>query len=98
MCPTRCVGDIIVRDHVGAHTVTGRRAAMEGCDAQVVYVPPYSPALSPLEQCWSTRKTMLRRGGARTREALDAAMAQALEKITTADALAWFMLCGYMVN
>jgi transposase len=94
LCPTLCAGDIVVMDNLGAHKVTGIREAIEGYDAQVMYLPPYSPDLSPIEQCWSKLKTILLSVGARTREALDAAIAQALEKITTADALAWFTHCG----
>ena len=71
---------------------------MGGCGAPVVYLPLYSPDLAPIELCWSKLKTLLRRVGARTREALDAAITQAWEKITAADALAWFTHCGYMVK
>jgi hypothetical protein len=98
LCPTLCAGAIVVRDNVGAHTVTGRREAMAGCGAQGMYLPPYSPDLSPIEQCWSQLKTIWRRVGARTRKALDAASAQALEQSTAAEALAWFTHCGDMVN
>jgi transposase len=94
LCPTLCAGDIVVMDNLGAHKGPGIREAIEGCGAQVMYLPPYSPDLSPIEPCWSKLKTLLRRVGARTREALDAAITQALEQITAADALAWFTPCG----
>jgi transposase len=96
--PTLWAGDLVVRDNWGAHKVSGIQEAMEAGGAQGMYLPPYSPDLSPIAQGWSKRKTILRRGGARTREALAAAIAQALEKSTAAEALAWFTHCGYMVN
>lgn len=98
LCPTLCPGDIVVMDNLSAHKVAGIQEAIAGCGAQVVYLPPYSPDLSPIELCWSKLKTLLRSAGARTREALEAAIMQALEQITAADALAWFAHCGYMVN
>jgi len=98
LCPTLCPGDIVVMDNLSAHKVAGIQDAIAECGAQVVYLPPYSPDLSPLELCWSKLKTILRRVGARTREALEVAITQALEQITAADALAWFAHCGYMVN
>jgi transposase len=98
LCPTLCPGDIVVMDNLSAHKVAGIQDALAGCGAQVVYLPPYSPDLSPIELCWSKLKTILRKVGARTREALEAAITQALEKITAADALAWFAHCGYTVN
>lgn len=98
LCPTLSAGDIVVMDNLGAHKVTGLREAIAGCGAQVGYLPPYSPDLSPIEPCWSKLKTSLRQVGARTREALDAAIVQAWEQITAADAVAWFTHCGYVVN
>ena len=71
---------------------------MGGCGAPVVYLPLYSPDLAPIELCWSKLKALLRSAGARTREALETAIKQTLEKITAADALAWFAHCGYTVH
>jgi transposase len=98
LCPTLEPGDIVVMDNLSAHKVAGVRPAIEGCGAQLLYLPPYSPDLSPIEQCWSKLKAVLRRIGARTREALEAAIKQALDTVTESDALAWFAHCGYLVN
>jgi hypothetical protein len=51
-----------------------------------------------MEQCGSQRKTCFRRVGAQTREALEEAIAHAMEGITAADALAWFAHCGYLAS
>jgi transposase len=96
--PTLRPGDIVVMDNLGAHKVRGICEAIEGCGAQLIYLPPYSPDLSPIEPCWSKIKTVLRGLGARTRDALDAAIKEAMRTITAADALAWFTHCGYLVN
>jgi transposase len=98
LCPSLRRGDIVVMDNLGAHKVSGVREAIEGRGAKLIYLPPYSPDLSPIEKCWSKIKTKLRNIGARTREALDAAIKQAISTITESDALAWFTHCGYPLN
>jgi transposase len=62
------------------------------------YLPPYSPDLNPIEKAWSKLKQFLRTAKARTSEALDQAIAEALKTITSADAAAWFRHCGYGVQ
>lgn len=98
LCPTLKVGDIVVMDNLGAHKVSGIREAIEGRGAKLIYLPPYSPDLSPIEACWSKLKQALRAAGARTRRALERAIKRALETITESDALAWFAHCGYKLN
>jgi transposase len=61
----------------------------------VVFLPAYSPDFNPIEQAFSKLKTHLRRAGARTREALLTAIAQALTTVTAQDALGWFAHAGY---
>jgi transposase len=78
--------------------VSGIREAIEARGAQLIYLPPYSPDLSPIERCWSKIKTALRGIGARTRRKLERAIKRALETITESDALAWFAHCGYQLN
>jgi transposase len=98
LCPTLQAGDIVVMDNLGAHKVSGIREAIEGRGAKLIYLPPYSPDLSPIERCWSKIKTVLRAKGARTRRALESAIKKALSTITESDALAWFAHCGYELN
>lgn len=98
LCPTLRPGDIVVMDNLGAHKVSGVREAIEGRGAKLIYLPPYSPDLSPIERCWSKIKTALRAIGARTRRALERAIKEALSTITESDALAWFAHCGYELN
>ena len=63
--------------------------------ARLIYLPPYFPDFNPIEQAWSKIKQGLRSAKARTAEALESAIAEALAAITADNALAWFSYCGY---
>jgi transposase len=93
--PTLRPGDTVIMDNLRAHKAAGIREAIERTGARLQYLPPYSPDLSPIEPCWSKLKTALRTAKARTREALEHAIAQALATITVSDAHSWFHPCGY---
>ena len=96
--PTLKPGDIVVMDNLAVHKVSGIEEAIGARGARVEYLPPYSPDLNPIEKCWAKLKTALRKAKARTREALEEALRQALWTITPADAHAWFVHCGYPVH
>jgi transposase len=71
------------------------KQAIEARGCHLLFLPAYSPDFSPIEEAFSKVKTFLRQRGARTREALQEAIAQALLLITSQDALGWFAHCGY---
>ena len=74
------------------------REAIEGVGAKLVFLPPYSPDLSPIELCWSKLKQLLRAAKARTRQALDSALTQIInDYISSDDALGWFAHCGLFI-
>ena len=98
LCPTLREGDIIIADNLSAHKATGVQEAIAAQGARLLYLPPYSPDLNPIERCWSKIKTFLRAAKARTREALDAAITRALATVTASDARAWFAHCGYVLH
>jgi transposase len=98
LCPTVVPGDIVVMDNLRAHKVAGLQEHMEAHGAQLIYWPPYSPDLSPIEPCWSQLNTLLRAARARTREALEAAIAHVLAAVTPSDARGWFRHCGYALR
>jgi transposase len=98
LSPTLAAGDHVVLDNLGAHKVEGVRAAIEARGARLLYLPPYSPDLNPIERCWSKIKTTLRAAQARTREALEEAITLALATVTESDARAWFKHCGYALH
>jgi len=96
--PTLVAGDVVRMDTWSAPKVAGIREAIEACGAQVIYLPPYSPDLSPIALCWSKVKTALRKAKARSREALENALAQVWSTVTAVDAQHWFAHCGYTVQ
>ena len=95
LCPKLRPGDVVVMDNLSAHKVAGIRALIESRGAQLLYLPPYSPDLNPIEKAWSKFKKFLRDAKARTQEALDQAVTDALKTITADNAAAWFRHCGY---
>lgn len=95
LAPELRPGDVVVMDNLAAHKVKGVKEAIEAVGARLIYQPPYSPDLNPIEKCWSKVKHILRSIGARTKESLHQAMAQALDRVTLSDLLGWFNYCGY---
>ncbi len=92
LCPKLRAGHVVVMDNLGAHKVDGVRTRIEACGASLLYLPPYSPDLNPIEKAWSKLKTGMRATGARTVEALQQAIADLLPSISANDAKAWFRL------
>jgi transposase len=87
--------DIVVMDNLSAHKVSGIETAIQEAGATLLFLPPYSPDFSPIEQCWSKVKTLLRGIKARTREALDLALKGVIDAVSQSDAQGWFNDCGY---
>ncbi len=98
LAPTLLKGDIVIMDNLGAHKVAGVGELIEARGARVIYLPPYSPDLNPIEKCWSKIKTYLRAAKARTREALEQALKEVLLTISEKDARGWFASCGYSLH
>jgi transposase len=98
LCPKLKPGDVVILDNLSAHKVSGIRERIESCGARLIYLPPYSPDLNPIEKAWSKFKQFLRSAKARTAEALDQAITEALQTITADNAAAWFRHCGYGIQ
>ena len=90
-------GDVVVLDNLNVHEASRVEEVAEGRGAQVIWLAPYSPDFSPIEQCWSKIKAYLRGAKARTREDLEKALVEAIKLITRADIRGWFKHCGYKV-
>ncbi len=90
-------GDVVAPDNLGAHRASRIEEVAESRGAQVLWLAPYSPDFSPIEQCWSKIKTFLRGVKARTADALDEALTQAIGLVTKSDIRGWFKHCGYRV-
>ena len=88
-------GDIVIMDNLPAHKVLGVREAIEWAGAYLVYLPPYSPDLNPIEKAFSKVKAILRKAAARTLEDLWAAIADALTAFTPQECRNYFASCGY---
>jgi transposase len=85
-------GDVVVMDNLSAHKTPAVGKWIEKAGAEVLYLPPYSPDLNPIEKAWAKLKQLLRGAKARTRETLDQAITEALPSITPDNAKAWFRL------
>jgi transposase len=86
---------VVLLDNLRPHHAPGVKEAIARAGARVLYLPPYSPDFNPIEPCWSKVKEFLRKAAARTPEALNDAIAQALHAITADDCKGYFNYCGY---
>jgi len=96
LAPTLRAGDWVVLDNLPVHKGSPVRSAIEARGAQVIFLPPYSPDLNPIELCWAKVKTALRAAKARTWDTLVDALASALRAVSPDDIQAWFTHCGYV--
>jgi transposase len=90
-------GQLLMMDNLRAHQVAGVAAACAAAGVRLLSLPPYSPDFSPSEEGWSKVKAILRAKAARTLEALEQAIAEALAALTSQDAHGWFAHAGYCV-
>ncbi len=95
LLPKLKAGDILVLDNLRAHKSEKVVRLVASKGAKVMYLPPYSPDLNPIEQMWSKVKSVLKNIEARTVDALYDAIATAHESITKKDAIGWFTKSGY---
>ncbi len=97
LAPTLRHGELVVMDNLSAHKSDHVRATLEARGVQVIFLPPYSPDLNPIEKCWAKVKQALRAAKARTWDDLLVAVRDALWSVSPSDVLAWFAHCGYDV-
>lgn len=98
LVPALRPGDIVVLDNLAAHSDAEALRLIGAADAEVRFLPPYSPDFNPIEKMWSKVKTSLRGAKARTEAELDVAIGAALATVTQQDAAGWFRSCGYDVS
>jgi len=96
--PSLRPGQIVLLDNLSAHKSLHVQTLLTERGCRLWYLPTYSPDYSPIELAFAKVKTELRRAGARTRQALDAAVAQALTHISPEEALAFFTHCGFRLR
>jgi transposase len=95
LAPALAPGDVVVMDNLAAHKVAGVREAVEAAGASVLYLPPYSPDLNPIEQAFAKLKALLRKAATRTRDALWNAVGDLLNRFTPAECRNYLATCGY---
>jgi transposase len=95
LAPTLSKGDVVVMDNLGAHKVAGVREAIAAVGASILYLPPYSPDLNPIEQAFAKLKALLRKAAARTRKALWDAIGHVLERFSPGECRNYLANSGY---
>lgn len=95
LLPSLSPGQVVVMDNLSAHKGGGVRDLIEGRGCELLYLPPYSPDMNPIEEAFSKVKGILRKAGARTREGLVEALGRALAAVSASDARGFFGHCGY---
>lgn len=89
--------DIVIMDNLSAHKSEPTLELIRQVGAEVLFLPPYSPDLNPIEKMWSKVKNSLRSSAARDLPNLIGAIALALDQVNTQDAIGWFASCGYNI-
>lgn len=98
LAPSLSPGRVVVMDNLGAHRGDRVRELVEARGCSLLFLPPYSPDFSPIEEAFSKVKALLRKAQARHRDALVEAIGQALSAVTPNDARGWFGHCGYPIG
>jgi len=97
LCPNLKPGDVVVMDNLAAHKVAEVGEKIRATGARLLYLPPYSPDLNPIEKCWAQLKQYLRAAKARSIPVLEIALTTAFAALTSDQAAAYFRHCGYKV-
>jgi transposase len=95
LAPTLSAGETVVMDNIPVHKVAGVPEAINAKGAGVLYLPAYSPDFNPIEKSFSKIKSILQRIAARTADALQAAVGEALRSFTPGECMNYFAACGY---
>jgi transposase len=94
LAPSLLEGQVVVLDGLGAHRTARVRELIEGRGCDLLFLPPYSPDLNPIEEAFSKIKNLVRKAAEREREALNGVIATALKAIGPRDVIGWFAHCG----
>jgi transposase len=98
LAPKVHAGDIVVMDNLSSHKGARVRMLVESAGGTVLYLPPYSPDLNPIEMAFSKLKQLIRSAEHRSKEALWSDMQRMLDQITDSDARGFFRHCGYAIQ
>ena len=95
LSPALREGDIVVIDNLSSHHVQGVREAIEARGARLLYLPPYSPDLNPIEMAFAKFKTLLRKAAKRTRDSLWDQIGQIFKQFTPEECANFIKHAGY---
>jgi transposase len=95
LVPTLRKGDVVVMDNLGSHKVPGIREAIEAAGATLLYIPPYSPDLNPIEMVFAKIKSILRKKALRTIEVLWKQLGEISECISPTECRNYLRHAGY---
>ena|ERR1700722_12972585 len=98
LTPQLRAGDVVIVDNLSSHKRARTRELIEAAGATLLFLPPYSPDLNPIEMIFSKIKQLLRSMACRTREALWNAMQTVLDRVSGSDAANCFTHCGYTLQ
>ena len=98
LLPSLRRGQVVVMDNLSAHKGARIRELIERVGCELLYLPPYSPDLNPIEEAFSKIKGLMRKAEARSRKALVEAMGKALDAVIARDASGFFEHCGYRAS
>ena len=95
LAPTLRHGDVVVMDNLRAHKVKGVRESIEAKGARLLFLPPYSPDLNPIEQAFAKLKALLRKAAERTVDRLWSTIGKLLELFPPAECVNYLANSGY---
>jgi transposase len=95
LVPELSSGDVVVLDNLAAHKVAGIREMIQAAGASLLYLPPYSPDLNPIEQVFAKLKALLRKAAGRTKEALWTTIGELLDSFPAEECQNYLSNCGY---
>jgi transposase len=98
LAPALSPGDVVVMDNLSSHKGTAVRERLEGRGATLLFLPPYSPDLNPIELAFAKLKQLMRSAGHRTMAALWSDVQRMLDRITASDAAGFLRHCGYTLR
>ena len=98
LVPTLRAGDIVIMDNLAPHKNRAVSAAIAAAGAHLLYLPPYSPDLNPIENAYAKFKATLRKAAARTRDQLDDAIRNALGTFRPSECANYFLAAGYAAS
>lgn len=95
LAPTLAPGDIVIADNLAAHKVAGVREAIEARGASLLFLPPYSPDLNPIEQLFAKLKQLIRSAAPRTRHRLWRTIGSVLDRFSATECRRYLKNSGY---